>query len=559
MCCIAGEVFEAREIRQDDPADEDDPDDDDVRASIWHRNCCYCVENKYVCRRQVVEALHVRFAVDRWVSEVDPDDEGQFLLEKLSPEEQEQYATTARRAQEAADKAEAERVEAERIKAEAEARAKADAAAAAKEAAIAKAKAEAARIRQVEADDTEVGQWLRNLNLGMYTVAFKEQGYEELDVLKHVLESQVETLMQGVEMAVGHAFRFRDGLSALQAEDAESTQAVLDAEREFLINDATVKEAADLQAAGSREKQAEELTALHMAGRRTALDHAAEAQERADLAELRAYQDNVATQIQRKALSGDVAKREALEARFDQESALRKRLEADTALATSRLRQVELELRTTETKLRVAAEQETELAKRRSDAINQRKADEIGRKMAENEIAELSPRVMRAEELAEAAARVASSALEAEKAARDALETARLRARLGPQALVARLAEGALEARDLKVGEAAIVDANTLGTDQQQAAAEEEIRVEQLEALLRAAARGDEARLVQLLADGADVNASDANGDTALGLAAEHGHGECMGLLLVNGAVYTQIPTMQWSYEQVRLLVRPVL
>lgn len=38
-------------------------------------------------------------------------------------------------------------------------------------------------------------------------------------------------------MAVGHAFRFRDGLSVLQAEDAESAQAVLDAEREFLIND----------------------------------------------------------------------------------------------------------------------------------------------------------------------------------------------------------------------------------------------------------------------------------------------------------------------------------
>lgn len=114
----------------------------------------------------MVEALHLRFAVDRWVSEVDPDDEGRFVLEKLAPEEQEQYETTARRAQEAADKAEAERVEAERIKAEAEARAKADAAAAAKEAAIAKAKAEAARIRQAEADGTEVGQWLRNLNLG---------------------------------------------------------------------------------------------------------------------------------------------------------------------------------------------------------------------------------------------------------------------------------------------------------------------------------------------------------------------------------------------------------
>lgn len=44
--------------------------------------------------------------------------------------------------------------------------------------------------------------------------------------------------------------------------------------------------------------------------RRTALGHAAEAQERADLAELKAYQDNLATQVQRKALSGEVAKRD---------------------------------------------------------------------------------------------------------------------------------------------------------------------------------------------------------------------------------------------------------
>lgn len=71
-----------------------------------------------------------------------------------------------------------------------------------------------------------------------------------------------------------------------------------------------MQEAADLQAAVVREKQGEELMALYMAARRAALDHAAEAQERADLAELKAYQDNMATQLQRKALSGDVAKRE---------------------------------------------------------------------------------------------------------------------------------------------------------------------------------------------------------------------------------------------------------
>lgn len=38
--------------------------------------------------------------------------------------------------------------------------------------------------------------WYRFGVVGMYTVAFKEHGYEELAVLKHVLESQVEKLMQ---------------------------------------------------------------------------------------------------------------------------------------------------------------------------------------------------------------------------------------------------------------------------------------------------------------------------------------------------------------------------
>ena len=34
----------------------------------------------------------------------------------------------------------------------------------------------------------------------MYTIRFKDQGYEEVFVLKHVLESRVDTLMQEVEM-----------------------------------------------------------------------------------------------------------------------------------------------------------------------------------------------------------------------------------------------------------------------------------------------------------------------------------------------------------------------
>ena len=422
-----GEVFEAREIRQDDPADEDDPDDEDM-----------------------VEALHLRFAVGRWVSEIEPD--GQFVLEKLAPEEQEQYESTARRAQEQADKAEAERVEAERIRTDAEARAKADAAAAAKEESIAKAKLEAVRIRQAEADGTEVGQWLRNLNLGMYTIRFKDQGYEEIYVLKHVLESRVDILMQEVEMTVGHSFRFREGLSMLQAEDVESAQDVLDAEREFLINDATVAEAADLQAALKREKQAEELTAMHMAARKQALEHASEAQERADLAELRAYQDVKGTDLLRKALSGDVAKQEALERRYEQETAIRKRAEADTAVATSRFKQSDLDLRTCETRLRATAEQATVFEKRRTEAMNKRKADEVGRVMAMNEVAELMPRVERAEELAEAATRVAATAVEAEAAAKESLDTARMRARMGPEALVASLEEGALEAQEMMEG-----------------------------------------------------------------------------------------------------------
>lgn len=99
----------------------------------------------------------------------------------------------------------------------------------------------------------------------------------------------------------------------------------------------------------------------------------------------------------------------------------------------------------------------------------------------------------------------------------------------------------------------ALVDAEEAASKREQMGAEEEVRVGQVRALLRAAAGGDEARIVQLLADGVDVNAADAEGDTALGLAAEHGHVECATLLLANGADFTQIPTAQWSYEQVGL------
>ena len=94
-------------------------------------------------------------------------------------------------------------------------------------------------------------------------------------------------------------------------------------------------------------------------------------------AELRAYQDAKATDVFRKALSGDVAKLDALQRRFEQETAIRKRTEADTAVATGRFKQVELEIRSAETQMRATAELAAALEKRRNDAINKRKADEV--------------------------------------------------------------------------------------------------------------------------------------------------------------------------------------
>ena len=514
-----GEVFCAREIRQDDPADEDDPDADDE-----------------------VEALHLRIAAGRWVSEVDL--EGNFVLEKLPAAEQERYETTARRAQEEADRAEAARVREERERTEAEARAKEDAAAAAREESARKAKEEARRRRQAEADATEVGQWLRALNLGMYAVAFKDQGYEELYVLRHVLESRVDALMQEVSMAVGHSFRFRQGLSALQAEDSESAQAKLDAEREWAVNDGTQVEAAALADARAREEEANGLIARHVAARRSALDHVAEAQERADLAELRAYQDTVAAQAAQKKLSADIAKREALEARRGQEDVLRKRAEAEGALCSGRLKNAEMELRTLATAEAVAVESARELERRRVDGIARRKKDEVGRKVAAAELEGVRPRVTRAEELAEVALRVRQTATDAEEAADASLAAWKRRAQAGASALTASL-EDAPEAGE------ALVDAETAAAERAQAAAEEEVILGQQQGLLRAASRGDEARIVQLLADGVDVNAADKEGDTALGLAAEHGFEECAALLMAHGADFTQIPTVQWTYEQV--------
>ena len=121
-------------------------------------------------------------------------------------------------------------------------------------------------------------------------------------------------------------------------------------------------------------------------------------------------------------------------------------------MATSQFKQAELDLRTSEMRLRVTAEQATAFEKRRTEAVNKRKADEVGRVMAMNEVAELMPRVERAEELAEAASRVALTAGEAEAAAKESLDTARMRARMGPEALVASLEEGALEAQEMMEG-----------------------------------------------------------------------------------------------------------
>jgi ankyrin repeat protein len=62
---------------------------------------------------------------------------------------------------------------------------------------------------------------------------------------------------------------------------------------------------------------------------------------------------------------------------------------------------------------------------------------------------------------------------------------------------------------------------------------------------------GDQARLVQLLADGVDVNEPSLQGDTALALAMEHGHTELAQMLLDNGADFEQMPTSMWSCAQV--------
>ena len=68
----AGDVVKAREIVQDPPDEDEEEEDEDEE-----------------------EALHIRFELGRWVSEVNM--AGEFLLEKLHPLEQEQLASTERK------------------------------------------------------------------------------------------------------------------------------------------------------------------------------------------------------------------------------------------------------------------------------------------------------------------------------------------------------------------------------------------------------------------------------------------------------------------------------
>lgn len=204
-----GDIVKAREVVQDDDGYE--PEEGEVPA------------------------LHVRISVDRWVSEVDT--EGNMLLEAIDTAERFQLEEAELTARAVAEKQERQRLQSELVAAKAAAQAQADADAQAREEAEWAERLAAAKAKQDSADATEVGEWLQKEGLSAYSVAFYEQGYEDLAVLKSVRIEEVDQVLQDVEMKVGHSFHFRDILTALQMEDSMAVaQLVRSTQRDPFFN-----------------------------------------------------------------------------------------------------------------------------------------------------------------------------------------------------------------------------------------------------------------------------------------------------------------------------------
>ena len=70
-----------------------------------------------------------------------------------------------------------------------------------------------------------------------------------------------------------------------------------------------------------------------------------------------------------------------------------------------------------------------------------------------------------------------------------------------------------------------------------------------------AAENGDEQRLQELINGGADVNAKDAGGETAVLKADRAGHEDAVLVLIRAGALVTDLPTESWTMEHVRHLL----
>jgi hypothetical protein len=439
----------------------------------------------------VEEALHIRFGLNRWVSEIDSD--GTFLLEKVSELEQEKLALAQRQRWAEEDREAARAREEQRAREEATLRASAAAAAAAQKEAERKRLEEAQRQRQAEADATEVGQWLHGQGLGRYSIPFHDEGYDELLVLKHVTEERVDGLMLQVNMRIGHSFHFREALSALQAEEAEMARARLDDERAQQIVEGTRQEAADLAAAEARAQVAEEAAAAHVSARRTAVQRGGEAQARADAAEIRGYRAGVAMHAAQKQLATDMAKWEALQARQQQEEAMQARADESIAVANHRLKHATLERRGAEMALRVAEQQLDDLQKRQADAISQRKASDAARLEEEARSEELRPRVEHAEEVHRNSTAVLQTSMAAEAAAREALAVEEAHARAGAVGSLARLLRLEAEGAGTGGGGGAVVVAELSteaeAAERRQIAALEEVGARMLKQLLRVAVR----------------------------------------------------------------------
>ena len=480
-----------------------------------------------------VPALHICIGVDRWVSEVASS--GDVFLENVGLEARRQMEEDERIAQAAAEKMEQERAKGELLQMQAAAAAKAQAEAQAREEADLRERLAAAKLKQETADATDVGAWLHGLNLGLYAIAFFDEGYEELAVLKLVEESMVDEVMQNVEMKVGHSFRFREGLAVLQMEDATAAAKAAQRELQAAVQDHIAPDIAAIALAEARLTTAIEQSALHQAAHVSAIEKTTTSQQRTDDADVQAYRDTVETQRYTERVAAATAIIQAADAETNRETVQGQRAAVLFATEKNARSSMAARLQLEQTALQ-AAQQATHAAECRQKLAKATIAHEAAMtRTLETERGDAASRAQHAMLIAQQAIEAKEAAENASKAAGELFSEEEARAAKATALVESQEHLNENSTAQLKVK--SIKEGYSNGNEE-----EEHVRT-----LVAAAARGDAALALQIVSRGVPIDSFDRDGESALTQASRHEHAHCVELLLSHGADYEQLPMKIWS------------